>query len=711
MRILKQILFFTLIVVHISNTEVYAQIAVERSENKAIIDGVACYVHVVKKGETAYAISRAYGITVEELVKENPPVLYGVNEGQSLKIPVNMVRQVKKTQETPVVTQQQINHLIKKGETAYSISRTYGITVDELIKENPQAQYGINEGQFLTITVSAQSVPTQTQSVATRQKDEANYIYHVMKAGETIYSLSKQYDVLDKDIIRSNPEIDITQISVGTEIAIPRKQFMSESKKVEVADNITYIYHKVKQGESLSSIARQYNVAVRDLRRENRDVRFLQIGDYVRVPGEHASAEIIVDTINAALLADEPLVIDRPEAPTVFTKLSGKLNVAVLLPFYFNENRRLAVDSARAQLRAYRDAQKPEDWIYPGSLDFIEMYEGILLAVDTLRALGLDINLHTYDIQSDTIALSRLIRAGSLRNMDLIIGPIYSQNLKIATKYAHNLGIPIVSPVSLFNNSLLEGHSNLFMANSTLEVAQKAIAQKATEYYDHNIIIIHADSTGIDEDVKRFKNLIIKEMSTRMPFESIRFKEMLFLSRSMLGNDSINRLSHTLSSQMKNVVIIASEAAPVISETIMNIHGLSRRYDIKVLGYPLLRELENLEPRYFFDLDMFLYSTSWIDYSKPNVKQFNADFRKTFFTQPSEISFAWQGYDIAYYFISGLSIHGRDFLRNPSIHRPELLHTDFIFTNKSNRDGFENQKLFPIRYTKDFNVILEKNNP
>ena len=94
---------------------------------------------------------------------------------------------------------------------------------------------------------------------------------------------------------------------------------------------------------------------------------------------------------------------------------------------------------------------------------------------------------------------------------------------------------------------------------------------------------------GIDEDVKRFKNLIFKELSYKIPYEEIKFKEFIFYSRSMFDNDSINRLSHALSEQSKNIVIIASEDPPVISETIMDIHGLSRKFDVKVFGYPVMQ--------------------------------------------------------------------------------------------------------------------------
>ena len=74
---------------------VNSQVPVERSKDKVIISGVAYYIHQVKKGETAYSISKAYGITVEELTRENPPAVYGIKEGQILRIPVNLVTEPK----------------------------------------------------------------------------------------------------------------------------------------------------------------------------------------------------------------------------------------------------------------------------------------------------------------------------------------------------------------------------------------------------------------------------------------------------------------------------------------------------------------------------------------------------------------------------------------------------------------------------------------
>jgi hypothetical protein len=348
-----------------------------------------------------------------------------------------------------------------------------------------------------------------------------------------------------------------------------------------------------------------------------------------------------------------------------------------------------------------------DDWIYPGSIDFLEMYEGILLASDSLRALGLNINLHTYDIKNDSVEITRLINAGKLAGMDLIIGPVYSPILSIVSDYARGLGIPVVSPVPLMNNSALTKNPTLFMASASLEVAQEALSKKIAEYYDHNIVFIHADTLGIDEDVKRFKSMIFKELSYKIPYEDIKFKEFKFYSRSMFNNDSINRLGHALSEQSNNVVIIASEDPPVISEVMDNVNGLSRRFNIKLFGYPVIRELKNLDQKELFDMDILVYSPYWIDYSKKNVKLFNSNFRQKFHTQPLEKSYAWQGYDIAFYFLSGLALHGKDFIEHPEIHYPDLLQSDYNFKRNFDGDGFENHKLFMVRYTKNYEVILE----
>jgi LysM repeat protein/ABC-type branched-subunit amino acid transport system substrate-binding protein len=625
-----------------------AQVVVERSKDKVIISGTPYYIHQVKKGETAYSISKAYGVTVEELTKENPPAVYGINEGQVLRIPVREI-----TDKALEVTEQ------------------------------PKLKH-----------------------------DEEKFIYHKLQPGETIYSLSKAYGVSENEIVSSNPGIEISRLTVGSEIAVPRKDFMTERQEFATQEP-NYLFHKVEKGESLSSIASQYDLTVRELRKENRNIRFPQVGDYIRVPvtkvAEANPVSVVTANDSVKVVTEQPVIeVARPVGYTPVRNLNGSFDIAVLLPFYLKENAvRKDLDSAMVKGRkTFKVINRSDEWIYPRSLGFVEMYEGILMACDTLRSLGLDITIHAFDIKSDTIELTRLIRNGLLEGMDLIIGPVNSSNLTKLAAYAGKLGIPVVSPVSLFNNSVLTNNPNLFMANASLEVAQNTIAKKVSEYYDKNFVFIHTDTAGVDPDVKNFKEKIVQELSNRLPYEEIKFKEFIFYSRSAFNNDSINRLGHALSNKTDNVVIIASDEAPVVSETLQDLQGLSKKYVLKVFGYPGMRGIDNLDPRYFFDLDILMYSPFWIDYNARDVKQFNADFRNKFLIEPNEMSYAWLGYDITYYFLSGLAIHGNDFIAHPEMHNPKLLQTEFDFRRDSLNNGFENQKLYPMRYTKEYEVKL-----
>jgi LysM repeat protein len=640
--------FFIIIALLILNTSSYSQVVVERSKEKIVISGIPYYIHQVRKGETAYSISKAYGVSVEDLTKENPPALYGVNEGQTLRIPADKVTDLEKT---------------------------------DIVAEK-------------------------------KQHDDNKFIYHNLLPGETVYHLSKSYGVSENEIVQSNPGIDINKLSVGTEIAIPRRQFMTERQKFDVQEK-KFIYHKVQKGESLSSIAGKYDLTVRELRKVNRDLRFPQVDDYVRIPVAQTDdvQEIVpVKADSVVAVVEEPVIkVTRPAGYFPVKDLHGSFDVAVLLPFYLEENaERIEIDSSKylKGKKIYKIVKRNDEWIYPQSLDFIEMYQGILLAADTLRSLGLDINLYPFDIKMDTVEVTRLIESGKLANMDLIIGPVYSYNLTKVADYAKGLNIPVISPVPLINNSALQNNNTLFMSSSSLLIAQKALAKKISENYNDNIVFIHTDTLGIDEDVKQFKSLIFKELNDKLPYEEIKFKEMIFYSRSMFNNDSINRLSHALSELSPNVVVIASEDPPVISETIMDVHGLSKKFDVKVYGYPVMRDLDNLDPKYFFDLDIMVYSPYWIDYNKSDVKQFNSDFRQKFLTEPSEKSYAWQGYDICYFFLSGIAIHGNEFITHPELHNPDLLQTEYNFTRFETINGFENQKLFLVRYTKDYEVRL-----
>ncbi len=104
-----------------------------------------------------------------------------------------------------------------------------------------------------------------------------------------------------------------------------------------------------------------------------------------------------------------------------------------------------------------------------------------------------------------------------------------------------------------------------------------------------------------------------------------------------------------------------------------------------------------------------IYTPYWIDYTQKDVKRFNTNFFRKFLTEPLEKSYAWEGYDITYYFLSGIALFGKNFIEHPEIHNPDLLQTEYDFERTQTDYGFENQKLYLIEYTKDYLIRLVEN--
>ncbi len=600
-------------------------------------------------------------------------------------------------------------HTVAKGQTSFSIAKAYSVSVETLHSENPEAVYGLKEGQTLKIPVVAEEPVKETPRV----RDTGKYIYHPMAPGETIYSLSRKYDISTSAIMEANPGISPDDIPVGTELAIPKKEFKTESVSLDPQQTEEFTLYRVKEGESLSFIARKFNVTSRELRRMNGGLIFPKPGDLIRIPGKHNLDDmgvikidsIIADTLVQVIEIDSALISLRTHELTDISILKGKLDIAVMLPLFLSENSvRSEIDTTAANTRRVR--YRPFSWIYPPSVTFLEMYEGILLAAEDLRKSGLDVNIHTYDTRASLQTVEGIIASGKLRNMDLIIGPIYSFNLEAVTRYATEDNIPVISPVPLQNIEIMHNSPTLFLVNPSIYTIQEKLAIEVAQHYESNIVFIYSDTSIVEQENLAFRDMILRELNYKTAPENISFKQVPFRSWSSTSSDTLNRLDHAMNPLKENVVILATEDESAIHETVMNLHNLMKRYNMKIFGYPAVRNLEiNIDLNYFCDLEISLYSPFRVDYTNANVNRFILNYRNTFKTEPSETSFAWTGYDITTYFVSGLAMHGKRFLRNPEMHNPELLNSRFDFRRSSSSDGFENKGLLKLKYTKEMELM------
>lgn len=176
------------------------------------------YLHAVKPGETIYSICRAYVVSYEDLLRDNPELSSGLKAGQWLKVEVTPANGA------AFFTR----HEVQAGETVYSIARMYGVNVGYILSANPSIAQSLPVNAVLQIPVPHKPAPAtaalSAENSAMSSKPTVTLIEHVAQRKETLFSIANLYEV-DMEFIRQyNPEIfakKTGKIKAGQTVYIP----------------------------------------------------------------------------------------------------------------------------------------------------------------------------------------------------------------------------------------------------------------------------------------------------------------------------------------------------------------------------------------------------------------------------------------------------------------------------------------------------------
>ncbi len=188
------------------------------------IDGQWYIIHQVDPQETLFSLYRRYGTNVADIIKANPGSGEGIQIGQELRIPItapaNGVQisnnQLATPQNGPVRTDGRgdvKNHTVVPGETLYSISRQYNVSVDEIKALNNLSSNEISIGQTLRIT----DQPSRVELPVAEGTKKNTASVHTVKPGETLYSIARNYGVTPEDLKQWN-NLGDAAISIGQQL-------------------------------------------------------------------------------------------------------------------------------------------------------------------------------------------------------------------------------------------------------------------------------------------------------------------------------------------------------------------------------------------------------------------------------------------------------------------------------------------------------------
>ncbi|MEA3479447.1 MAG: LysM peptidoglycan-binding domain-containing protein, partial [Bacteroidota bacterium] len=158
-------------------------------------------------------------------------------------------------------------HTIEQGQTLYSISRVYDLSIDEIYFENPDARSGLQTGDILRIPFLSRDKEISNEL----RSSSFNYIFHIVQQGETLYSISKIYDVSLDDLKHANPGAD-QSLKIGQYLKVPvrSQEILQDEGDLPAEEPASQlIKHVVAAEETLFSISKNYNLSVDDLKQYN----------------------------------------------------------------------------------------------------------------------------------------------------------------------------------------------------------------------------------------------------------------------------------------------------------------------------------------------------------------------------------------------------------------------------------------------------------
>ena len=562
-----------------------------------------------------------------------------------------------------------VSHTVVQGQTLYSISKLYNTTVDEIIKFNPGSAEKLSIGQKLIIPSNS----------AQKEKSEKT---HTIQQGETLYRLSKMYDVTTDELCAANPGLSINNFRTGEVIVIPTKGEESKSiakattpqaKNEEKKITITGI-HTVQRKESIESICELYGITKQELIEANPELKEKKLKRKMelRIPAPQAKEKPVIKI--------ETVHEQKQEIAKAVSKGINddkELNVAVVLSFLL-------------------DTYAPKE-----QSRMVEYYQGFLMAVEQLKREGYSFTINTYDAGQKDKSLDSLLSSSAFDNVEMIFGASYPKHNKELAKFAKEREIPLIIPFSSKKDEAVN-NPTVYVANGIQSFILPQISSRFVKTFPNANVLF------IEDTIEANKMEFIKSLTTELKKDSIPFTTMPM--EQLYNEDSVLlALSRVYQEDKEFVVIPTSSSATTLNTLLPSLlHAKSiDSLDVakfKLFGYPEWQIHANDTRELMYEVDTYIYATFYSHYSLPRVAEFQEDFIRWYNRSIQNIypRYGMLGYDTGYFFLLAGSLYGNQMHEKINQTPFNPVQSDFKFERISEKDGFINKKFFFIHFCPEY---------
>lgn len=519
-----------------------------------------------------------------------------------------------------------------------------------------------------------------------------NYYVHTVEKRQTLFSISRAYNVTSEILINDNPElrqglkegykIRIRKVTDYTspEIETPPVKETPPIKQVVEKDTVAPVRiqaeHVVRWYESLSSIAKKYGVTEEEI-------------------------AIVNSLIGGKIYTRQELRIPYPGEAQRFAQ-NQKNDIKLVTEIEFEEHDDDKKEARRRDPGSRRSSYTASLIIPMGGSDsastdhisgnFVEFYQGFLIALEDLKNEFIGINLELRVFDSDRISASEIVLRGELSGSDLIIGPVLSGEIEPVLSYAYSKDIPLVSPIDPSGDELSERYPNYFHVGTPVTYQQKALIESVSD--SGNIVLVFEEG-GQDSKFVQITRQMLQDAG-------LKYKT---LSYTILGGRAIlPQFEDRLVKDGINQVIVASNSEAFVSDVLRNLNLMQSRsgYSIKLFGTPPWRHFDNVDINLYHSMNLSISLQYYVEYNSDNVKRFIARFRELYNAEPTAYSF--QAYDVASFFLAALYSYGTDLEKNIGRYDRKLLQSDYKFIRRNGDEGFINSGVRVLKYRPDFST-------
>ena len=438
------------------------------------------------------------------------------------------------------------------------------------------------------------------------------------------------------------------------------------------------IVHEVERKETLFSISQKYKININDVLELNPQLRNsrLKRKSKILIP--------VIESIQEKTLVEKdslPKEEDLLRLDSIFVKKrkrDNQLNLSVLLPFRSNT---VNYDSIEEVESLFEDRN-----LYTITLDF---YSGILYAIEDLRELNVSINLNVFDTENSINKINEISSENSVKDSDVIIGPLIPRNFETFSNIELLESIPKVFPLSTIPIKIIKG-----VIQSV--TPKKLLRERMINYLDKNLdreenIVIIADSLNNEIDSK-LSEIFPNSIKIKPEFEGYILPELL---------DSL------LVDSLPNKVIVESEIFTLISSVVSQLNSqITSERDVKL--YTTYRGNQYDDPSINIkDLGnlAFTYTSISKKINNDSISKFESRYLNLFGSLPNKDVI--RGYDVTKDILLRVLID-KNLNRTTKYDEQSYTESKFLY-KKDTLGGLFNSSMFILRHREyDIEEIIDQ---